>query len=111
MAAERFVIVHRSYDPIQAEFLGELLRENHIAARVIGTRSAALIGVGPNAMQLHIEVPASQAGAATDFLEAFLAERGEELLRAEGLLDGSDDEEPEQEVGGARPTGLFGSDG
>jgi hypothetical protein len=96
MRADRFLIVHRSYDPIQAELLGELLRENGIAARVIGTRSAALVGVGPNAMQVHIEVPASQAGVATDFLESFFAQKGEELLRAEGLLDGDDEAQPEE---------------
>lgn len=75
--AERFITVHRSYDPIQTELLGDLLRENNIAARVLGTRNASIIGVAQNIVQTHIEVPESQAGAATDFLEAYFASEPE----------------------------------
>ena len=77
---EHFVIVHRSSDPIQTDMLGALLRENGIAARVMGTRHGAAIGVGQNILQVHISVPQSQAGAATDFLEAFFEEDGAELI-------------------------------
>lgn len=71
--SEPFVIVHRTYDPIQADLVGDLLRDAGIAARVVGTRSGASIGVGQVIMEVHIAVPQSQAGQATDFLEAFLA--------------------------------------
>lgn len=100
--SSRFVIVHRTYDPIQAELLGDLLRDSGIAARVLGTRSAALVGVASNIMQMHIEVPAAQAGAATDFLEAYFGEDGEELLRREGLLEDTPGEDDEAESG-SRP--------
>ena len=95
--SERYVIVHRSYDPIVIEHLGEILREAGIAARVLGTRSAALIGVGSVITELHIAVPESQAGEATDFLESYFEGEGAELLADAGLLDGEDDEEPEAE--------------
>lgn len=71
--SERFVIVHRTYDPIQADLLGDLLRDAGLAARVTGTRSGAAIGVGQNILEVSIAVPADQAGEATDFLEAYFA--------------------------------------
>ena len=71
--SEPFVIVHRTYDPIQADLVGDLLRDAGIAARVVGTRSGASIGVGQVIMEVHIAVPQSQAGQATDFLEAYFA--------------------------------------
>ncbi len=92
--SSKSVIVHRTYDPIQAELLGDLLRDGGLAARVIGTRSGAAIGVGQVIMELHIEVPQDQAGQATDFLEAYFEQDGVQLLRSEGLLedDAEDDE-------------------
>ena len=71
--SDPFVIVHRTFDPIQADLVGDLLRDAGIAARVVGTRSGASIGVGQVIMEVHIAVPRSQAGQATDFLEEFLA--------------------------------------
>ncbi|HTE51533.1 MAG TPA: DUF2007 domain-containing protein [Kofleriaceae bacterium] len=72
--SESYVIVHRSYDPIQAELIGELLRDAGVGARVTGTRSGAMIGVAQNILEVHIAVPASQAGQATDFLEAYFSD-------------------------------------
>lgn len=69
--SERFVIVHRTYDPIQADLLGDLLRDAGVAARVTGTRSGAAIGVGQNILEVSIAVPEGQAGEATDFLESY----------------------------------------
>lgn len=91
-----YVIVHRSYDPIIAEHLGQMLRDSGIAARVLGTRSAALVGVGQNVMQVHIEVPLSQAGPATDFLEDYFETDGAELLAEQGVGADDDDDEPQQ---------------
>ena len=90
--SEKYVIVHRSYDPVQTDMLGDILRENGIHARVLGTRHGAVIGVGPNILQMHIEVPRSQAGPATDFLEAFFETDGAALLR-EHFDDDEDVEE------------------
>ncbi|WP_428261097.1 hypothetical protein [Haliangium sp.] len=91
--SEPFVIVHRSSDPFQADILGAILRDNGIAARVLGTRHGAAIGVGQHILELHIEVPQSQAGAATDFLEAYFEQDGEALLAEQmGLSDDDADE-------------------
>lgn len=111
---ETYVIVHRSYDPVQADMLGDLLRENGIAARVLGTRHGAVIGVGQNILQMHIEVPQSQAGEATDFLEAFFEGRGDELLRDEAGLEvpwDSEDEDADDRDAGADEPGTAAATG
>ena len=82
--ADTFVIVHRTSDPIQADLLGALLREQGLAARVLGIRYGSSIGVGQHLAPVRIEVPRSQAGAATDFLEAYFEQDGEALLAAHG---------------------------
>jgi hypothetical protein len=94
--SERFVIVHRTYDPIQADLLGDLLRDAGVAARVTGTRSGAAIGVGQNILEVSIAVPEAQAGEATDFLEAYFA-GGEEATAAAELPEDEDVEEREGE--------------
>lgn len=93
---DRYVIVHRSYDPIQAELLGELLRDADVSARVTGTRSGAMIGVGQNILEVQIAVPSDQAGQATDFLEAYFSD---EAFAAADQLDAGDeaDEQPGDE--------------
>jgi hypothetical protein len=96
--SEKYVIVHRTYDPIQADIIGQILRENEIAARVLGTRHGAVIGVAQNILQQHIEVPASQAGEATDFLEAFFEGDGAELLADQDFDDDEALEAAEEQV-------------
>lgn len=104
--SESYVIVHRSYDPIQTDMVGDLLRENGIAARVLGTRHGAVIGVAQNILQMHIEVPRSQAGQATDFLEAFFDGHGEELLEEHAGIapddDGDGDSGDDDELGASQ---------
>ncbi|HEY8143692.1 MAG TPA: DUF2007 domain-containing protein [Kofleriaceae bacterium] len=98
--SERFIIVHRTYDPIQADLLGDLLRDAGIAARVTGTRSGAAIGVAQNILEVHIAVPDAQAGEATDFLEAYFAAAAEPPPAGEdGDLADEDDEEDSPEAG------------
>ena len=99
--SERFVIVHRTYDPIQADLLGDLLRDAGVAARVTGTRSGAAIGVGQNILEVSIAVPETQAGEATDFLEAYFAQGAGEDATAEA--DGEEDDEGEQAAAADRP--------
>jgi hypothetical protein len=94
---EKFVIVHRTYDPIQADMLADILRENGVTARVLGTRHGAVIGVAQHILQLHLEVPASQAGQATDFLESYFEGEGFEFPAE--LVDGEDEDEDEDEEG------------
>lgn len=90
--SEKRVIVYRTSDPIQADMLGALLRENGIAACVLGTRHGAGIGVGQHILDLYIEVPHSQAGTAADFLEAFFESDGSALLAEHaGFASESDD--------------------
>jgi hypothetical protein len=99
--ADRFVIVHRSFDPVQAEMLADVLRDAEIAVRVIGTRSGASIGVGQVIMEVHLEVPEPLAGQATDVLESFLTGDGAALLREQGAMgegDEGDDEPPPRET-------------
>lgn len=93
--SERFVIVHRTYDPIQADLLGDLLRDAGVAARVTGTRSGATIGVGQNILEVHIAVPEAQAGEATDFLEAYFAQDGEADPDVAGEEEPGDEDEPD----------------
>lgn len=88
------IVVHRTYDPIQAEMLGDLLRDAGLAAQVIGTRSGAAIGAGQVIMQLYIQVPEEQAGQAIDFLEDYFESDGAALLREQGVLE--EDAEPEE---------------
>jgi hypothetical protein len=104
--SERFVIVHRTYDPIQADLLGDLLRDAGVAARVTGTRSGAAIGVGQNILEVSIAVPADQAGEATDFLEAYFAGQPEEMPGADDALD---DEEGSPQDRPLRPLFAAGS--
>lgn len=92
--SQRNIVVHRTYDPIQAELLGDLLRDAGLAAQVIGTRSGAAIGAGQVIFQLYIQVPYEQAGQALDFIEAYFEADGADLLRAEGLMDDADEAEP-----------------
>ena len=98
--SERFVIVHRTYDPIQAELLGDLLRDAGVAARVTGTRSGAAIGVGQNILEVSIAVPEAQAGEATDFLEAYFQHSEEGAGDLELAAQGEDDDEGEGEESG-----------
>ena len=98
--SDRYVIVHRTSDPIQAELLGELMHNNGIAVRVLGIRYGASVGVGQYLLPMRIEVPESQAGLATDFLEAYFEQDGEALLAAHG-----DWEEGESDDTSAQATG------
>jgi hypothetical protein len=105
--AEPFVIVHRSFDTVQAEMLGDVLRDAGVAARVVGTRSGASIGMGQVAFHVHISVPGSQAGQATELLEAFLGADGAELLRAEGELPDDADEAEDAPAPRETPRRVF----
>lgn len=109
-AHDSYVIVHRSYDPIEADLLGDLLRDAGVSARVTGTRSGAMIGVGQNILEVQIAVPSEQAGQATDFLEAYFSD--EAIASASAALDdasaaageaGEDDEDDESEAVADRP--------
>ncbi len=67
------VTIFRTYDAVNAEMLVEMLQNNGYAARLLGTTHGPLIGVPQLAFEVHIEVPASQAQAAEEFVIAFTA--------------------------------------
>ena len=90
---DRYVIVYRAFDPVLPDILGDLLRQSGIPARVLGTRSASLIGVGHNIMELNIHVPESLAGEAVELIESFLSDQGD-------LPDDDDDAADDDEAGG-----------
>src|SRR6185436_19651167 len=110
--SERFVIVHRTYDPIQADLLGDLMRDAGLAVRVTGTRSGAAIGVGQNILEVSIAVPADQAGEATDFLEAYFAGQpveGPEMPEMPEVDDDGDEEADDSLERPLRPLFAAGS--
>ena len=100
----RFVIVHRTYDPLQADMLRDLLGDAGVPVRVTGTRSGAIIGAAQNILEVTLAVPESQAGEATDFLEAFFSTSGDgavadsasalpgDAVEAAGEDDGGEDD-------------------
>ena len=67
---EPFVPLVRPVDPMQASLVEQMLREEEIPCRVLGTRDAALIGVPQHALSLRIEVPRSRLAHAEEVLSA-----------------------------------------
>ena len=67
-----FESVWQGYDAAQGEMLEELLRQEGFVPRLIGTRTAALIGMGQYTASLRIEVPSESADEAKRVLEEFL---------------------------------------
>ena len=71
---DEFQTIHRTSDPIEAEILADLLCQNGIDARVIGTRHGALIGVAQHILALRVEVPGHQVKDACELVDAYLSE-------------------------------------
>ena len=67
-----FESVWHGYDAAQGEMLEELLRQEGFVPRLIGTRIAALIGMGQYTASLRIEVPSDSAVEARRVLKEFL---------------------------------------
>jgi hypothetical protein len=88
-----FVVVHRPTDPIEGEILTQVLRDEGIESRLIGTREGNLIGVPQFVLPLRIEVAASQEMAAEAVIRAY-GER--EVIEGESESD-SDDEQQEKD--------------
>jgi len=68
-----YVTVHRTYDPIGAEMLGDLLQQEGIDARVLGSHASAIFGAAQSFLQVRIEVPAADAARARELIVAFVA--------------------------------------
>ncbi len=78
---DAFVEVARPTSALEGEMAVDFLRQQGIVARLLGTRDAALIGVGPQIVALRLEAPASRAREARGLLAALA--RGE-LVDEEG---------------------------
>jgi hypothetical protein len=65
---EEFATVVRTHDATEGEMMVQVLRDHDIECRLIGTRNAALIGVGSPATALRIEVIESHVKAARELL-------------------------------------------
>ncbi len=72
--SEEFVAIYRSSSPVQTNLIENILLNEGIAVRVIGTRRGGSVGIGQNICSCRFEVPAEDA------------ERSRELLRH--LVDG-----------------------
>ncbi len=70
--SEHFITVHRTDDPVELEMLEDLLRQEGLRARGIGTRHGALIGVAQAVLALRIEVPEHQADRARELVTVAL---------------------------------------
>ena len=87
-----YVTVHRTYDPLVAEMLGDLLRQEDIDARVLGTQASAIFGAAQNFLQVRIDVPGADATRASEIIAAML-KSGEEA--AESAVDAGEPDSPE----------------
>lgn len=96
---DRFITIFRSYDPIQAEIIVDILSDNGIKARKIGSGNAALIGVGQSIIQVRIETLESQAKEALEFIEEFVEGDGNQALEDAGVFDHDEDDEPSAGAG------------
>jgi hypothetical protein len=68
------VAVHRTSDPVELEMLVDVLGSAGIGCRVLGTASAALIGVGQHVIEQRIEVNEPDLEQAGQLVAAFLRE-------------------------------------
>jgi hypothetical protein len=97
--ADEFQTIHRTSDPIEAEILADLLCQNGIDARVIGTRHGALIGVAQHILQLRVEVPAHQVKDGCEIVDAYVAEhRADPSEQGAAQAEDEDDEDEDDEV-------------
>jgi hypothetical protein len=71
--SDAFETVHTTFDRLEAEMVAEVLVQEGIDARLIGTTGAALIGVAPHILRLRIEVPCEAAAPAREIVAGLLA--------------------------------------
>lgn len=70
---EPFVEVFRTFDATEVQMVAELLGDDGLEARLLGTLSGAAVGVGEQVLEKRIEVPASQETRAKELVEAWFA--------------------------------------
>ena len=117
-AEEKFVVLERNMGSHQLKMLTDILREEGINARGIGSMSGAAIGVGEVIMGGRLEVPESQEAEARELFEHYKGglEQGEfvdvppELTASEPLSEQKGlvlTEEEERIQRGPRKFALF----
>lgn len=72
-----FKVVYSGGDPLEAQLLQEILLDNQLNSRLMGTLSPALVGAGQMIFEQRIEVPAVEVEQARGLIEAFLADEVE----------------------------------
>lgn len=87
--SENFTAVYRSINPVEAEIIENMLREEGFTAHLIGTRTGALIGVSDLILKLRIEVPEAESEAAAALVQ--------DLLNSEKIGDVTEDAEESAE--------------
>jgi hypothetical protein len=75
-ADEPWVSVTRLTAVATAAMVEDILRQNGIAVRCIGTRNASSIGFGQVTVDQRLEVPQSQHARATELVEVFFSQVG-----------------------------------
>lgn len=73
--AIEFVTVVRPLDSVEGEIMLQVLRDHDIDCRLVGTRNAALIGVGPQLTPLRIEVDSTRVADARALLAELRPEK------------------------------------
>jgi hypothetical protein len=97
----RSIIVYDGVDPIEAEMLADILDQNGIEPRLLGTRNAALLGAGQHIFRLRIEVDEDDAAEAQEVVAALL-----QFQQSEESVD-SDDIKPSVDETPFKPKRLL----
>jgi hypothetical protein len=69
-----YVTVHRSHDPVLADLIGDLLRQEGVEAHVVASHASAIFGAAQSFLQTRIDVPAADAARASELIAALVAE-------------------------------------
>jgi hypothetical protein len=81
-----YVTVHRSHDPVLADMLGDLLRQEGLDAHVVGSHASAIFGAAHSFLQTRIDVPEADAGRAVELIRALVAQQEEVAPRPQPIL-------------------------
>ena len=67
--SEEYVAIYRSSSTVQTNLIENILLNEGIAVRVIGTRRGGSVGIGQNICSCRFEVPAEDAERSRELLE------------------------------------------
>lgn len=78
-----YVTVHRSHDPVLADMLGDLLRQEGLDAHVVGGHASAIFGAAHSFLQTRIDVPEADAARAVELIAALVAQQEQDVAAAD----------------------------